>query len=76
MQYLAIQVGKECLQTQARTVVKILTYASTNKYNITYTRYAWQSRISFLQLHTELKHVYSKRFVQGARRKAFYARPV
>ena len=35
-----IQVGKECLQTQARTVVKILTYASTNKYNITYTCYA------------------------------------
>ena len=26
-----IQVGKECLQTQARTVVKILTYASTLK---------------------------------------------
>ena len=35
-----IQVGKECLQTQVRTVVKILTYASTNKYNITYTCYA------------------------------------
>ena len=67
-----MQVGKECLQTRAQTVVKIFTYASTNKYNITYTCYAWQcyawqSRISFLQLHTELKHVYSKRFVQVER---------
>ena len=58
-----------CLQTQAQTDVKLLTYAlttlPTNKYNISYMCYDWQSRIRFLQLDTELKdvkHVYSKRF--------------
>ena len=52
-----------CLQTQAQTDVKLLTYALTTL--PTNTCYAWQSRISFLQLDTELKdvkHVYSKRF--------------
>ena len=54
------------LKTQAWTY--ILTYAlttsPTNKYNIVCTYYVWQARTSFLQLHTELKHVYSKCFAQ------------